>query len=54
MIDVSKLDYKTKMEMILIWLEYLVKKKYLSDRDKAVISVVTQYLYKEALEWKRY
>ena len=49
MIDVSKLDYKTKMEMILIWLEYLARKKYLSDRDKAVISVVAEYLFKEGL-----
>lgn len=47
MIDVSKLDYKTKMEMILIWLVYLSKKKSLSDRDKAVISNIAEYLFEE-------
>ena len=50
MIIFEKADYKTKMEMILIWLEYLAKKKYLSDRDKKVISNVAEYLYKEALK----
>ena len=38
MINFEKTDIKTKMAMILIWLEYLAKKKSLSIRDKEVIS----------------
>lgn len=47
MIDVRKASTKTKMEMILIWLEYLAKKKSLSYRDKEVISNIAEYLFEE-------
>ena len=50
MINFEKVDTKTKMEMILIWLEYLAKKKSLSIRDKEVISNVAEYLMEEALK----
>lgn len=50
MLDIKKLNSKTKMEMILIWLEYLAKKKSLSYRDKEVISNIVEYLLEEAFE----
>lgn len=50
MIDFRKLNTSTKMEMILVWLEYLAKKKYLSNKDKEVISNVAEYLMEEALK----
>lgn len=50
MIDFRKLNTKTKMEMILVWLEYLAKKKSLSIRDKEVISNVAEYLMEEAIK----
>ena len=50
MLDIEKLDIKTKMEIILIWLEYLAKKKSLSINDKALISAIAEYLVEEALK----
>lgn len=44
MIDVSKLDYKTKIEIIKVWLEILEEKKLLCTKDKKMISEVTDYL----------
>lgn len=50
MINFEKVDTNTKMEIILIWLEYLAKKESLSYRDKEVISNVAEYLVEEALK----
>lgn len=50
MINFKKIDTNTKMEMILIWLEYLAKKESLSIRDKEVISNVAEYLIEEAFK----
>lgn len=50
MINLEKTDTKTKMEIILIWLEYLEKKKSLSLNDKALISAIAEYLVEEAFK----
>lgn len=46
MIDVKKLNYKIKIDIILLWLESLSKKE-ISSKEKEAISLMCDFILEE-------
>ena len=53
MIDINKVYVNIKLEIILIWLERLGRKEFLSIHDKNIISAISEFLLEEEFKWRK-